>query len=432
MFSRWRVVFVCLFFHLNANATAIQYCKFLLDPSRMALSGGSGLFVDFIEASQIFLNSKHDAISEPQTQGLVQLLRQADRQSLKESLDDPQRKLFQDAINSVESVIIQNLRRQLKLTHDSLELLAFSVRLLAPRVADDVRVEIGKILIAELRKSPEFGSDILKVLKGWRYRPNPMETVQIMQFVLGQWNNPKVSLEMKVQTFTALPSILGSIPDLILNPFVNEAYQMALNPASGFKYHAVPLLWALLELNPNMSLSLAQQLSKISGFHLPMPRGRDLQVGHATQIQFVSLYFLKVLKTRFLWLEKETQKFLTTAQDPTSPTLIQYRLLQALRLNGVDAQIEYLVPKTTIVVDVFIPFPGAKGKIIEVDGDNHYIMLEDFSKRLMQKDVRRDEVLKELGYVVTRLTNRQAIQEAERLAPERSNTTRPSYYDRPD
>lgn len=412
------IVFAC------AKASAISYCKFLLDPPIGFLDSGPGLLTDLVEASHGFSTSSFATLAEPQARGLTQLMRLADRQRLKDDLDDPQRRMFQGAIDSVERVIIHNLRRQQKMTHDSLELLVFSVRLLAPRVADDVRVEIGKILIGELKKSPELGFDILNVLKGWRYRPNPTETVQIMRFMLEMWSDPNLTVEKKVRAFTTLPSMLGSIPDVILAPFIKAAYAMALNSASGFRRSAIPMLWALLELNPQASLSLAQNLALISGFHLPMPQSRDLQVGHATQIQFVYLYFLKVLKTPLSWLEREVKKFMVFAPEPTSPTIIQFRMLEAMQLNGINAQIEYRIPRTMIVVDIFIPHVGAKGKIVEIDGNNHFVVLEDFSKKQMQNDVRRDELLKEMGYVVRRLTNRQAMNEAGHLAPTQSDTTR--------
>lgn len=328
----------------------------------------------------------------------------------------------------MEQVILDKLRDQAiseegKVSKETLELLRPAFLHLEGKASEDFRIELSKLIIEQLDRNPEIGHELLELLKLWRYVPTNSEAFRILNFVHLQWMSAAKTIDQKVRSFGTLPSVIGELPELVLRIFSEEAIKWVQNTGSGFRHHYLPFLHALLKMNPQLANSFVQETARIGNFHIPKLSNQSLerQGSLSRQAAFINLYFTKVLRSHNAWFEKEVHKFSDFGTSSPDPTPLQFRMVEALKANGTTAMIEYQIPRTGILVDIFIPYPGSLGKVIELDGGQHVLINENFISQLRLKDIRRDELLRSMGYLVIRMSNREAAVEADRMLPRGSS-----------
>ncbi len=158
------------------------------------------------------------------------------------------------------------------------------------------------------------------------------------------------------------------------------------------------LLWSMTLLSPER---LPQLLSAIPPLATPSEKTSQ-------RLQFVISYAQHVLKIPNLPKLSLTNRPQRFSQITDFQRQVEHRLASA----GLQVKVEHLIPELQSPVDIYLPDQKI---IVELDGPQHYHLLENGEQRLRLGEQRRDEILQGLGFQVVRIPNSQWASGADRV-----------------
>lgn len=339
---------------------------------------------------------------------LRQILDVTVKSRLRHKMKSYQKFAYFRSVEAIEELVLQQMRLR---TEESLpfvadDLIASLHRTLSLKglyLTKAEREDYAKLIAKVSVYSRDSLLDIIGIYKDIRFQASDKEAKNLIASLKQSWSSAPLKLT-DIETFANLTSVVPFMSEGILRQFISlYHHNLNIHNPTAIQGYSV-FLWSLVQLNPVLAHEFGLRIIR----NFPAPLSEKMGIHRFNQIAFANAYFKYVLKLPIPWLVElqksmaafDKSSFLKTSDDQTA-------IGPLLREHFPELQEEFRIPETPFVADFYDP---TQRLIIELDGDIHFIISAKGADKVRRKDLRKNEILKSMGYQVIHFTNEEAKQ----------------------